>query len=52
MISSACPAIVRLIQVSYPSQIGNIVDVLSPWRLPRKLPSAISAGSGAYPKAR
>ena len=30
LISSACPAIVKLIQVSYPSLIENIVDVISP----------------------
>lgn len=30
LISSACPAIVRLIRVKYPALIDNIIDVLSP----------------------
>ena len=30
VISSACPAIVRLIQVRFPELIGNIIDLLSP----------------------
>lgn len=30
LISSACPAVVRLIKVRYPNLIGNIVDLLSP----------------------
>ncbi len=30
LISSACPAIVRLIQVNYPSLLDNVVDLLAP----------------------
>ncbi len=32
MISSACPAVVRLIQVSFPDLIGHIMPVISPMR--------------------
>ncbi len=32
-ISSACPAIVRLIQVRFPSLIGNIIDLQSPMEM-------------------
>jgi iron only hydrogenase large subunit-like protein len=33
LISSACPAVVRLIQVRFPELLGNVVDVLSPMEL-------------------
>ncbi|MDD3243877.1 MAG: [Fe-Fe] hydrogenase large subunit C-terminal domain-containing protein [Eubacteriales bacterium] len=36
LISSACPAVVRLIQVRFPELIGNIVDVLSPMEVAAK----------------
>ncbi len=37
LISSACPAIVRLIQVSYPSLIDNIVDIIPPMEAAAKV---------------
>lgn len=33
LISSACPAVVRLIKVRYPNLIGNIIDLLSPMEI-------------------
>lgn len=36
LISSACPAVVRLIQVRFPELIDNIVDVLSPMEVAAK----------------
>ena len=37
LISSTCPAIVRLIQVSFPSLIDNIVDMISPMEAAAKI---------------
>lgn len=37
LISSACPAVVKLIQVRFPELIGNIVNVLSPMEIAAKL---------------
>jgi Na+-translocating ferredoxin:NAD+ oxidoreductase RNF subunit RnfB len=37
LLSSSCPAIVRLIQVRFPEYIGNIVPAVSPMRLAARL---------------
>ena len=37
MISSACPAVVRLIQVRFPSLIDNILKLESPMELAAKI---------------
>ena len=39
LISSACPAIVRLIQVNYPSLLDNVVDFISPMEAAAKIAS-------------
>ena len=40
LFSSACPAIVRLIQVRFPGMIGNIIPVASPMQVAAKLARA------------
>lgn len=37
VISSACPAIVRMIQINFPSLIDNIIDILSPMEAAAKI---------------
>jgi len=37
IISSACPAIVRLIQVNYPSLLDNVIDFISPMEAAAKI---------------
>ncbi len=40
LLSSACPAIVRLIQVRFPGMIGNIIPVASPMRVAARMARA------------
>ncbi len=40
LLSSACPAVVRLIQVRFPGMIGNIIPVASPMRVAARMARA------------
>lgn len=51
LLSSACPAIVRLIQVRFPGMIGNIIPVASPMQVAARLARARKAAElGISPK--
>lgn len=52
LISSACPAIVRLIQVRFPELIDNIVDVKSPMEVAALEAKRLFAKRTACPRTR
>ena len=50
LISSSCPAIVRLIQIRFPSLLGSIVPVIAPMELAGRL--AREMAKNHYPEAK
>lgn len=49
LLSSACPAVVRLIQIRFPGMIGNIVPVVSPMRAAARLARSQKAAELGIP---
>ncbi len=48
IISSACPAVVKLITTKYPSLLDNIIPLISPMNLAAKLARAIAEEKSGY----
>jgi hypothetical protein len=48
-ISSACPAVVQLVQVKYPSLLENLVPILPPLKIMTSHPIGVDAGNSTKP---